>query len=362
MFLLEQIGADPRVRSLLMPYVDAAGGDPQLQLARVSGAVHEQYRILLDSSTSNNPIECDAVPAGALRWDGELPAVGDWIAARAVEPGLALIDAVLLPRRSLFSRKQPGRGQREQVLAANVDVAVVVTGLDHDFNLRRLERYFVLVAEAGAELVVALTKADLCPASDRLAREAEVRKLAAGGAGGAVVALNALESVEPLRPYVAGRTVALFGSSGAGKSTITNSLLGLPLLATQPVRESDSRGRHTTTQRMLLPLPLPGGGAVIDTPGLRELALWASPPALDAVFTDVAALAAQCRFSDCTHTVEPGCAVRGAVDPERLGSYRKLEGEISRLERAADPLAALELKRKWKVIHKAQRHHPKYNR
>lgn len=351
MQFLEQIGADLRVRSLWASYVDA---DPQLQLARVSGAVHEQYRILTGDA------ECEAVPTGSLRWQDELPAVGDWVAARVVEPGLALIEAVLLPRSSMFSRKQPGRGAHAQVLAANVDTAIVVTGLDHDFNARRLERYFVLVAEAGARLVVALNKADLCPAGERAAREAEVRALA--GPDATVLTLSARESVAQLRPLVAGRTVALFGSSGAGKSTITNGLLGADLLATRPVRESDSRGRHTTTQRMLLPLPLPEGGAVIDTPGLRELGLWAGQPALDAVFGDVAARAAECRFSDCTHTAEPGCAVRDAVDPERLASYRKLESEIGRLDRSADPLAALAHKRKWKVIHKAMRHHPKYNR
>lgn len=345
MSFLNQLGADLRVRALFRP-------SPGLELARVSAASHEQFRLYLDDAA-----EVDAIPAGRLRWESELPVTGDWVAVRRLDAGLALIEEVLLPRSSVFSRKQAGRETREQALAANLDVALVVSGLDRDFRLRRLERYFVLACQAGVRIVVALNKADLCTAPE--ARAEEVRTIAPPGT--AIAVLSARESIDVLRPLVTGATVALFGSSGAGKSTIAGGLTGTAF-ATRPVRESDSRGRHTTTQRMLVPLP--GGGAVIDTPGLRELALWAEAPALDAAFEDIAALADRCRYSDCTHASEPGCAVIAAVasgelDAARLASYRKLGAEIAHHEREADPLAAQAHRRKWKSIHKAMRHFEK---
>ena len=288
-----------------------------------------------------------------------MPAVGDWAHTRPAEPGLALIESVE-PRTTAISRKQAGRAQAEQVLAANVDLAVIVSALDRDFNLRRLERYLVLAVASGARALIALNKADAC--EDPAARVDEIRAMAPDVE---CVALSALESIEPLRHLAGAGTLVLLGSSGAGKSTIANALLGDAHQATQPVREHDSRGRHTTTHRMLFPLP--GGGALIDTPGLRELALWAGQPALDEVFAEIAVLASRCRFGDCQHANEPGCAVSealeaGAISAGRWASYQKLQAEIRYLERAGDQTKALQEKQRWKSIHKEMRRHPKYRR
>jgi ribosome biogenesis GTPase len=345
---LEQIGADSRVAELFRPH--ASDG---LELGRVSFAAHERYRIFLETQ------ECEAFPAGRLRWADDLPAVGDWVAARPVDLTLALIEAVL-PRKTRFSRRAAGRAFLEQVIAANVDLAAVVCGLDGDFNLRRLERYLTLVRESGAAPIVVLNKADLCDSVGE--RVDEVARLEAGAA---VIAICAQESVQPLRALIGGRTVALLGSSGAGKSTIANGLLGEERQATAAVRASDSRGKHTTTNRMLLPLP--GGGAIIDNPGMRELQLWASQESLEGVFEEIAEAAIHCRFRDCTHQNEPGCAVEralesGEIDPARWRSYRKLEAELRHRALEEDAQARAAQKKKWKVIHKALRDHPKYRR
>jgi ribosome biogenesis GTPase / thiamine phosphate phosphatase len=319
--------------------------------ARVCAASQEHYNLRFEHGA-----ECDAVPAGALRWNADLPAVGDWVRARRVDATLALIETVE-PRTTCISRRRPGGGS-EQVLAANVDLILIVMGLDGDYNLRRLERYLVLAAASGAAAMVALNKRDICP--EWPARLAEVQALTAHS-----TALSAHESVAPIAEAVHGHTVVLLGSSGAGKSTIANALVGQTRQTTQPVRESDSRGRHTTTRRMLIELP--GGGALIDTPGLRELALWAGEDSVDEVFDGIAALARKCRFHDCAHAGEPGCAVSaaletGELDPVRFAAWQKLRAEARYHERFVDQRAAAEEKRKWKVIHKAMRHHPKYDR
>jgi len=343
---LEQIGADARVRELFQTRATA-----ETELARVSFAAQEQYRILLESA------ECEAAPAGKLRWADVLPAVGDWVIAQRVDSTLAWIEKVL-PRRTQFSRKAAGRVGIEQVMAANIDGAVIVCGLDGDFNLRRIERYLVLTRESGAEPVIVLNKADLCDCIN--ARLDQVSRIA-GGAH--VVVLSAVESVAPVAEVVQGRTIALFGSSGAGKSTITNGLLGTARQATASVRPADSRGRHTTTSRMLIPLP--GGGAIIDTPGMRELQLWASEEALDEAFNEIAELAQRCRFGDCTHASEPGCAVRegvesGAIERSRWESYGKLQRELRHHAVEQDAQARSAEKKRWKAIHKSLRNHPKY--
>ncbi|HEY5908687.1 MAG TPA: ribosome small subunit-dependent GTPase A [Vicinamibacteria bacterium] len=286
----------------------------------------------------------------------DFPVVGDWVVA-APRPGeeRATLHAVL-PRRGRLARKAAGETTNEQVLAANVDTLFLMAGLDGDFNLRRLERALVLAWDSGAEPVLVLSKADLC--ADVSARVAEVQALAPSAG---VVALSAkagsgLEALEPwLRP---GRTVALIGSSGVGKSTLLNRLLGAEVQPTKEVRASDDRGRHTTTHRELFVLP--GGALVVDTPGIREIQLWAEEEDLDRTFADVVELGQGCRFGNCRHEAEPGCGVRaalasGALSEERFAAYRKLEKELAHLERQQDQRKALEQKAKWKAIHKAQR-------
>jgi ribosome biogenesis GTPase len=283
---------------------------------------------------------------GRLRHDAqspaELPAVGDWVAvsARPAE-GKATIRAVL-PRKSRFLRKAPGGRTEEQVIAANMDTVFLVSGLDADFNVRRIERYLTLAWESGGQPVIVLNKADLC--GDVPSRVAEAEASAMGTPVHAVSAARP-EGLEALQSYLAiGRTAVFLGSSGVGKSTIINALLGDERLKTAEVRESDGRGKHTTTRRELIMLP--GVGLVIDTPGLRELQLWADEEAVGRTFEDIEALARQCRFTDCAHAREPGCAVRAALETGGLSlgrwkSYVKLQRELRHLASRQDQKAAL---------------------
>jgi ribosome biogenesis GTPase len=300
--------------------------------------------------------------AGSLRHGAssalDLPAIGDWVGVRPSLDGSSrpLIQA-LLPRRTAFVRRAPGDRVVAQVLAANVDTVFLVVGLDADFNLRRLERTIVLAWESGAEPVVVLNKADLA-VSELETRKAEVAGVAPGVAV-VVLAAKRGEGLDALAPWLApGRTVALLGSSGVGKSTIVNRLLGRDKQKTQEVREADQRGRHTTTHREIVALP--GGALLVDTPGLREIQLWSEGAGLEAAFTDVLSLTAGCRFRDCAHQGEPGCAVRGAVadgrlDSARLESYLKLQGELRSIDVREDPLLRREERGKWRAIHKALR-------
>lgn len=296
--------------------------------------------------------------AGALRHRAgsrvDFPAVGDWVglAADGGADGSAVIHAVL-PRRSMLLRRAAGNAG-EQLLAANVDTLFICTGLDHDYNLRRIERYLAFAYSGGVAPVVVLTKADLCTNLDE--RQTEVEAVAAGAPVVflSTVAPRGLDDIRRLAPP--GTTATLVGSSGVGKSSLINALLERPELATAAVRRHDSRGRHTTTHRQMLLIP--GGGLLIDTPGMRELALLADADDVDAGFDDIEALAANCRFRDCTHTREPGCAVRaavarGALDPARLESRAKLLRELAYLDRRDDPIAAAEERRRWKIIHKS---------
>jgi len=284
----------------------------------------------------------------------DFPAVGDWVAVeRSPQDGDARIRAVL-PRFSRFSRRAAGDPTEEQIVAANINTVFLVGGLDRDFNPRRIERYLVVARESGATPVIVLNKADVVEDPERFAEE--VRRLAPA------VPVHALscrrpESLAVLRSYLGhGQTAALLGSSGVGKSTIVNQLIGKELLRTRDVRESDSRGRHTSTARQLVLLP--EGGVLIDTPGMRELQLWDTGDALTGAFADIDELSTECRFRDCRHDNEPGCAVRaavasGALAPERLESFRKLRDEQDFQIRQQDQRAQIEDKRKSRIASKA---------
>jgi len=275
-----------------------------------------------------------AVPAGRMRHHADnaaaLPTVGDWVAFQH-KPGeeLASIRHVL-PRRSRFSRRSAGTRAVEQVVAANVDTVLLMMGLDSDFNLRRLERYLAVAFSSGAAPVIVLNKADVC--AELPIRRAEVAALAPA----VPLVITRLDqphghaAVESL--LAPARTLALLGSSGVGKSTLLNRLLGEDLQRTGAVRAGDGRGKHTTTGAQLFRLP--GGALVIDTPGMRELQLWDADAGVTDAFEDVEALAAACRFRDCRHREEPGCAVRaalaaGELPPERYASFTKLRGELA---------------------------------
>lgn len=290
----------------------------------------------------------------------DFPAVGDWVALQH-EPGAerGVIQHVL-PRWSRFARSAVGAPGTAQVVAANVDTVFLVAALNRDFNLRRLERYVAAAWESGAQPVVVLSKADLCDDPEALLESA---RAIAPGVNVHGVSSTAMTGLEALAPYLApGKTVALLGSSGAGKSTMLNALAGRVVMETGAIRTNDDRGRHTTTRRELVALP--SGGLLIDTPGMRELGLLDAAEGVAQAFEDVAGLAADCRFHDCRHDSEPGCAVQlavaeGSLTPERLASYTKLQREAAYQARRIDAQARLAEQARWKSIHKAQRAHPK---
>lgn len=285
-------------------------------------------------------------------------AVGDWVTLTGVDPPVV---AAVLPRRTAIVRHATGTEAVEQVLAANVDAVFLVLALVAEPNVRRLERSLALAWSSGAVPVVVLTKADRCDAE-----EAAVAAVAAVALGVDLVVTSAVSGrgIEDLRRWTGPRpgggaaTVALIGASGVGKSTLVNALAGQEVMATRDVRAFDGKGRHTTTHRELIPLP--AGGLLVDTPGLRGLQLWTDPEGIDAAFPDIDELAAACRFDDCAHAGEPGCAIADAVAAgllaaERLASWHKLQRELEFLESRRDQRVAAERRRRWAQINKANR-------
>ena len=349
---IEALGWDAGWAEAFAPFA-ARGHRP----ARVV-AVHRETSIVRDGGGDRS-----AAVSGTFRFEAlavsDFPTVGDWVAL----DGAGVI-AAILPRRSVFKRMAADGSRRvaglddEQVMASNVDVALLVAGLDNDFNLRRIERYLAVAWSSAVTPVVVLNKSDL--ADDIDGRIVAVEAVAPGVS---IVAVSARtgDGLVALRGHLRpGTTAAILGSSGVGKSTLVNALLGEDRQKTAEVRDSDSRGRHTTTHRELFELP--GGALLVDTPGIRSLEVLGADDGVDTAFDDVADIAAACRFSNCGHDLEPGCAVRsaladGRLTEERLASYRKLEREVARTVRQADPRARAEHRRTWRIIQKSVNDH-----
>jgi ribosome biogenesis GTPase len=350
LYTLEDLGWNAHFQQQL-EQLNSAGAVP----ARVAEELKGAYRLITPSGT------VPAIVPGRLlhRATGreDLPAVGDWVLAGLLPGEDRMLVMELLDRRTKLSRQQAGEKTGEQILAANVDTVVVVASLNRELNVRRIERYLTAVWESGARPVVALNKADLMEDAPDLLREVEAiaagvpAVLTSAATGGGVD-----ELASHLRP---GETSVFVGSSGVGKSSLINRITGEGSQAVNDIRETDDRGRHTTTSRQMLVFP--GRGVIVDTPGLRELQLWdggngASSP----VFSEIEELALRCLFSDCHHESEPGCAVRAALEDDsldegRFTSYRKLERERMYIARKHDKALQMEETKRWKQIHKDNR-------
>jgi len=293
--------------------------------------------------------------SGKLRHDTtsrrDLPAVGDWVVIRGRPEGDRVMIHAVLPRRTSFARKIAGSRTEEQIVGANIDTVFLLTSLNQDFNLRRIERYLLIAWESGANPVIVLSKSDLC---DRVAGSIDEMQTVARGVPIHAISVVTGTGLRDIAQYFKqGQTVALLGSSGVGKSTLINHLVGVDRLRVQTVREDDDRGRHTTTHRELVLLP--SGGLVLDTPGMRELQLFDGDESLHLVFDDIEALAARCFFSDCQHQDEPRCAVRegliaGTIDSARYESYEKLQKELKYVARRKDKLLEIGERKKWKKL------------
>lgn len=326
-------------------------GEKDYVVGRVTVEHKHSYRVL----TAHG--EWLASVSGAFKFRSfsreDYPAVGDFVLVEKMAGEERGVIHHLFARKSKFARKVAGNEVEEQIVAANVDVVFLVMSLNADFNVRRLERYLVAAWDSGALPVVILTKADLCEEPERFVREVEQVAL---GIDVIVVSAVTGEGIDRLKSMIGlGRTAALLGSSGAGKSTLVNVLLGMDTMKVSSIREDDAKGRHTTTHRELLLLP--DGGCLIDTPGMRELQLWEQEEHFSESFADVEQFASRCRYRDCQHKAEPGCAVQmaiesGELERARFQNYVKLQRELAYLKAKTEKDARLSEKRKWKQISK----------
>ena len=349
---LALLGWNDRLSKLYEPF--AADGV-------VAGRVSVQHRGAYDVLTTVGELRCE-VPRRLVHEAAtvaDLPVVGDWVVIVSGSGASSGTITAVLPRSTRFSRKTAWQAAEEQVLAANVDVVFLVASMNEDLSLRRLERYLILAWESGARPVIVLTKSDLNPAPETAV--AEVETIAGDVPVHAISSLTGVGLDKVTGELGPGLTAVLLGSSGVGKSTLVNTLAGEELLATQEIRE-DGKGRHTTTRRELIQLP--GGALIIDTPGIRELQLWVADDGIDEAFEDITVLFASCKFSDCAHGREPGCAVHaardaGALSDERWASYVKLQAELEQLDRKLDKRAALAARKKWASLAEEQRQGPR---
>ncbi|WP_404451081.1 ribosome small subunit-dependent GTPase A [Virgibacillus necropolis] len=352
-----------------MNKLETVGWDQPIQdinedkIARVIAVQKNSYRILDGEMEYFSHLSGKFINQAVSPLD--YPAVGDWVEVhKLVDERKAVINSIL-PRKSQFVRQAAGTKTEAQIVAANMDTVFIVNSLNHDLNLRRIERYILSTYESGATPVIVLTKRDECTQEEVDVIIAQVEEVAIGVP---IIPISniTMEGIEELMTYLPpGKTSALLGSSGVGKSTLVNKLIGNAVQVTKDVRDADSKGRHTTTHREMFLLP--NGSLLIDTPGMRELQLWEGESAIDATFQDIESLESECKFTDCQHETEPGCRVQeaianGELSDDRYQSYLKLQRELAYEKRKQDQKAHLEEKNKWKKISKQQKNNYKHRK